>query len=358
MRSFESYLQQKEKISNDAWAKQLGDYFLEAEPLLSPEDNVEFSSRLLEAISIEDLNQWCKNLLPQENLILTLTGPDKDDIDYPEKEKFQAILNGISKKELEVYDDHVGDEALLLSDFNAVEIVSEAGLGGLKNAKSYTLENGVTVAIMSTNYNQDQILFSAYSYGGMSLLKRDELASAETMGSLLSVSGLGEFDASQLKKKLAGKIASVSPYLSEYTEGFSGSASPKDFETLMQLLYLRFEKPHFDEEAYNNMIERWKTSLPNMIADNDKAFGDTISYMTTNYHERTLVFDEQFLNEADFEKTVTVYKDRFANAADFNFVFVGNIDTTLALPLIQKYLGNLSSEKSHEEFVNHKAKPT
>jgi len=357
LRAFESYLQQKDKISNDAWAKQLGDYFLEAEPLLSPEDNIELSTRLLESISIDDLNQWCKNILPKENLILTMTGPDKEEIDYPEKEELQVILNSLSEKELTAYDDQVGGESLLSGDFKSADIVSEAGVGGLKNAKSYKLANGVTVAIMPTDYNQDQILFSAYSYGGMSLLKREDLASAETLGSLLSVSGLGEFDATQLKKKLAGKLASVSPYLSEYTEGFSGSASPKDFETLLQLLYLRFEKPHFDKEAYNNMIERWKTSLPNMLTDNDKAFGDTISYITTNYHARTLVFDEQFLNEADFDRTVAVYKERFANAADFNFIFVGNIDTMTALPLIQKYLGNLPGEKASEDFINHKAKP-
>jgi len=357
LRSFESYLQQKDKISNDAWAKQLGDYFLEAEPLLSPEDNIELSRHLLQTIGLEDMNKWCQNLLPKQNLILTLTGPEKDDIDYPEKEELQAILNGISDKNIEEYDDHFSEEALLSGDFKSVDIVSEDGLGGLKNAKSYKLSNGVTVALMPTDYNQDQILFSAYSYGGMSLLNRGDLASAETMGSLLSVSGLGDFDASQLKKKLAGKLANVSPYLSEYTEGFSGSASSDDFETLLQLLYLRFEKPHFDKEAYNNMIERWKTSLPNMVADNDKAFGDTISYMTTNYHARTLVFDEQFLNEADFDKTVAVYKDRFANAADFKFVFVGNIDTTTALPLIQKYLGSLAGGNAEEQFVNHEIKP-
>jgi zinc protease len=56
---------------------------------------------------------------------------------------------------------------------------------------------------------------------------------------VVSSGGLGKFSAVDLRKQLAGKVASVQPIVGETEEGLTGGGSPKDIETLFQLIYLR-----------------------------------------------------------------------------------------------------------------------
>ena len=48
-------------------------------------------------------------------------------------------------------------------------------------------------------------------------------------------------------------------------ESVNGSSTPKDFETLLQLTYLRFEKPRFDSTVFESILNRNRAMLPGMI---------------------------------------------------------------------------------------------
>ena len=53
---------------------------------------------------------------------------------------------------------------------------------------------------------------------------------------------------------LSDKVFSLSPYIGQLQEGFNGSSSVKDVETMLQMLYLYFTEPRFDETARNNFV--------------------------------------------------------------------------------------------------------
>src|SRR5690606_5101670 len=99
-----------------------------------------------------------------------------------------------------------------------------------------TLSNGLKVILKPTDFKNDQILFSARSKGGTSLVSDADFRSAEMADQLVSASGIAEFDEIQLGKLLTGKVVNVSPFIGTYSEGLSGSSSPKDFETALQLI--------------------------------------------------------------------------------------------------------------------------
>ena len=63
---------------------------------------------------------------------------------------------------------------------------------------------------------------------------------------LVAGSGVGPHDNVTLDKLLAGKRVSVSPYIGELFEGFHGSASPQDLESLFQLITLYATAPRLD----------------------------------------------------------------------------------------------------------------
>lgn len=60
---------------------------------------------------------------------------------------------------------------------------------------------------------------------------------------------------------LTGKSASTAYSLGDYTESVNGSSTTKDIETMLQMVYMRFEEPRFDEEMHEDLIERLKESV-------------------------------------------------------------------------------------------------
>ncbi len=66
----------------------------------------------------------------------------------------------------------------------------------------------------------------------------------------MELSGAGGHNAVDLQKLLAGKIASASPFVSLSSHGISGSSTPANIETALQLLYLEFTAPGDDPDAF------------------------------------------------------------------------------------------------------------
>ena len=103
--------------------------------------------------------------------------------------------------------------------------------------------------IPQSRLRKDQVQVSSYSKGGTSLYGIDKLASAQVTDQFIGAYGLGDYDAITLRKLLTGKQAQAGVNIGGLSESVGGASTPNDFETLMQLIYLRFEKPRFDKEG-------------------------------------------------------------------------------------------------------------
>ena len=122
----------------------------------------------------------------------------------------------------------------------------------------WKLSNGARVILKPTDFKNDEILFSAYSAGGTSLVPDKDYLSATFATAIIQQSGVGNFDNIALQKKLSGKIVNVDPTLGNLSEGFSGNASPQDIETFFQLVYLYGTSPRKDSTAFLSLIARSK----------------------------------------------------------------------------------------------------
>ncbi len=355
-RSYESYYANHSKISNEKHAKALGDLFLKSKPFPSIEWEMSFAAKTIPAITLEEVNALVNKYSEENNSALILKGPDNETQVYPTKEELLAVAAKVKASNVEAYTEEGNDKPLVAAKLNPAKITSSFEVDGT-DAKGYVLENGAKVVILPTEYSKDNISMSSFSFGGSSLITDKDLPSAGMATGIVSMSGVGEFNATQLQKKLTGKIARIGASLGGLTEGFSGSASPQDFETMMQLLYLNFEAPRFEEAPFNAQMARMRNSLANIGVDNNKALQDTIALASSNYNSRTLLFGEEFINKIDFKRASEIYKERFSDVSDFTFIFVGNINEEKHLPLIQKYIGNISSSNRKESFVDHKVGP-
>ena len=197
--------------------------------------------------------------------------------------------------------------------------------------------NGVRMILKPTNFKNDEIVMTAFSPGGLSLYPDQDVMSATLAPTIISQSGLGDYDLTGLQKKLSGNTARLSPYITELREGVSGSCSPKDMETMLQLNYLYFSNIRRDEDAYNSYLSRMKNMIKPMRSVPRVIFADTLSKIVSMNSPRVIAVpsDEQ-LDQVDLDRIMAIFSDRFADASDFTYIMVGNFETDLVLPMLEK----------------------
>ena len=341
---------------NSDWAQELAGYFLRAEPVLKASKYYDLVVRILGNIQLNDVQKYSQTL-NVNNSVLSVLGPDDNNLTYPVKDSFMEIINEVNTSKVEQIVETANDGPMVEKILKAKPIKGTFKIEGIEKAQGYVLGNGLKVILYPSKEKEDEISMNAVSFGGTSQLHIDDLPSAGRVDDLIQLSGVGKFSASELNKRLAGKNAYVSPYLDQYTEGFSGSTTNEDFELLLQLTYMYFESPRFDRKLFENQLKSWKESIKNELKDEQTVFQNKMAKAVTNSHKRTLTTSVKNLDKVSFDRAVKVYKDRFANASDFTFIFTGNFNKEKVLLQLQKYLGNIKSTNTIEKWVDHKMLP-
>lgn len=344
----ESAYKEKDKTDNESYIKEMQGHFLEQEPMVDFDYYYQYVKQLIPTITVEEVNAKAKDWNTDKNRVLIVSGPSEN-AKHLTKEEAVAIMDKVSKSEIQPYQDAVSDASLISEDLKGSKIVKIKTLPQF-NAVEWTLGNGAKVVFRKADYEKDDVSLTSYSKGGTSLYDVDMLPSASNTSSFVAGFGLGDFDAITLKKMLTGKMASCGVSIGGMSESVSGSSTPKDFETMLQLLYLRFEKPRFDKEIFESIINRNRAMLPTVMKNPQKIMKDSLQLIMTNYHPRTLLFNDQYVNQLSLEKMEQVYRDRIKDASDFTFFIVGNIDENEVKPLVEKYIGSLKSENRKENW--------
>ncbi|HJY22713.1 MAG TPA: insulinase family protein, partial [Hanamia sp.] len=176
-----------------------------------------------------------------------------------------------------------------------------------------------------------------------------DFQSAVNAPGIVASSGVAGFNSIELPKLLAGKIVSISPYISERYEGINGSASPADLETSLKLVHLFFTEPRIDSGIFKGLVSNFKSSLVNRANDPNSVFSDSANAILGNYHVRRTGPTIEKANQISMTRAFEIYKDRFADASDFTFFFVGNINEDSIRPLLETYIGSLPSVKRKEK---------
>jgi zinc protease len=299
---------------------------------------------------LDVLNKYVQAFIGDKNIAIVLTAPEKEGVTLPSKADLLTWFNEARKDEISAPKEEASSEPLLRDIPATGKIVSEKPDKKF-DATVLTLSNGVKVVVKSTTFKEDEILLSATSPGGSSHFPESEDANIKLFGQISNLGGLGNFSQTDLRKVLAGKNVSVNPSVSLIYEGFSGKSSVKDFETLLQLIYLNFTAPRTDEAAFQSYMTRIKSQLESQEANPEIAFSDTLTetlFVNPIRDKRIRVGD---LARVDYKTIMKWRNERFADASDFTFVFTGNLDLEKNKELITKYLGSLPSTKRKESFV-------
>ena len=351
MKRIENQYDERDKQETGRLFYPILSHFLTNEPLMGIDNEYMLLSQILPNLPVEVINQYVPELIREDNIVITLTAPEKEGEVLPAKDELLTMFEKANKQEVEPYKETVSNEPLIatLPVKGAIESKKH---DDTFDATILTLKNGVKVIYKPTTFKDDEILMSSFSFGGYSAMDQSDPYTLQEINNLATLGGVGNFSAIDLPKALAGKKASVHPFISTMTEGMDGSCSARDLETMLQLTYLYFNSPRSDEEAFQSYITRSKSMLANMEADPNTAFRDNMVFAMYDNHPLVKRMKAEDYDKIDYAKALKLYADRFKDANNFVFTFVGNIDPETFEPLIEQYIGSLKTKKNDETWTD------
>ena len=352
LRSFEQQFKEADKQTSGRLAMEYVAHFLEEQPVMGVDKELQMAKELIPTLKLAEINQLSEKWITKENRSVILTAPAKEGLKIPTEEYIVQILDEVEKMEVEAYKDKFLDLPLMAEEPKSGSTVASKSIpdNGL-NVTEMTLSNGVKVILKPTDFQNDQILLSAFSPGGHSIYDDKDFLSAANADDIVSRGGVGEFDKIALDKKLTGKTLRLNPYIAELWEGFDGSSSMEDFETLLQLVHLYATKPRKEQDAFDAFKNEMKEEMRNALSSPQGYFSNEFQKVVSGNHlRRRGILSEKEIESISLDRAYEVYRERFADCSDFTFVLVGNVDPEKSKPLIEKYLGSLPSKNRKENW--------
>jgi zinc protease len=349
LRNIEKSYEERDKTESKPYAMECTRNFTDDEGMPGIAYELGLYQKFLPEITLDEINNLVKKLISKENLVITISAPDKPNVPVPTKAEILAVFDSVSKSNITAYEDKVSKEPLMAEKPKPGKVVDEKINKDLGTTE-WKLSNGIKVVLKPTDFKNDEIILTAFSPGGTSVVSDKEYVSASSADDIVNESGIAKYNATELEKMLAGKIVSIQPYISNLNEGLNGSCSPKDIETFMQLINLYFTAPRQDEEAFQSYLAQTMEGLKNRNQDPNNAFMDSILVTMANYHFRARPQSIEYLKELDYNKAFKIYQDRFSDAGEFTFILVGSFKPEEVKPFFEQYIASLPATKRNEKW--------
>lgn len=351
LRFFEAAYAERENRDSAAHAQEYRDHFLANQASPGIEFELKLVQDLLPGIALEDVNRVAEDLVGQANRTVILIAPEKEDVTLPDEADLASAVEAVQTKAIDPYVDTSAGLSLMEEIPEAAAIVDELAIPELE-VTEIELDNGVRVIMKPTDFREEEVVFTAISPGGSSLVSDADFPEAAVVEFVVAQSGIGNLTYPELTRLLSGKRVGVNPSIDELTEGLGGSASTEDLETLFQLIHLYVAEPRVDEAAFTRIQDQLRAALANRDLNPNAALQDALSEALYGDTIRRGTLPLEEVEALDLDKAFEIYQDRFGDASDFTFVFVGSFDVDTLTALAQTYLGSLRGSDREETWVD------
>lgn len=339
---------------NGEFVEQCVQNFLEETPIIEPEKELEMVRKLDKTVTIDDVNALAKTIITNQNQVVTMFGPDKNTFKMPTN---SSIENAILKAQKQHYTPYKTQntltERLITKLPKPGSIISERTYK--YGYTEFTLSNGLKVYVRPTNFEPDEVNLKLFSLGGKNIYPDSEMPNLTYLMAGATIGGVAQYNDLTLEKMLAGKTATVTPFIDNDTRGMAGTSNVKDTKTLLELVYLYFTQPRKDPQAFKNLMEQQQEFLTNAHVNPMLAYNDTlhkVAYATN----RMASMDKEQLKRVNYNRIMHIYKELFANAANFKLILTGNININKLRPLLCQYIATLPSNNAKETIGTYEPK--
>ena len=319
--------------------------FYDNEAYMTPETELQLAQALCASINAAVLNQIAAQVITDENMVILYNGPEKEGLANPTEQQILDVLAAVKNADIQANVEESVNEPLISGELKGSK--TKKAKQTIYGATEWNLKNGVKVVVLPTQYEKDQVIFNITKKGGKTLIATEDLPSFEDdiWGLYLQNSGISKFAGKTVPKMLAGKSLSVTPFINGSRHGVSGNSTPKDLETALQIAYLYFTEPRFDQDEYMIGINQINALLPNLKANPDFQFSIAMDQILYGNNPRVVSLTEETLAKANLETIERVYRELFKDAAGAVVTIVGNVDLETLKPMVEKYIGSLPKGK-------------
>ena len=339
---------------NGEFVEQCVQNFLEETPIIEPEKELEMVRKLDKTVTIDDVNALAKTIITNQNQVVTMFGPDKNTFKMPTN---SSIENAILKAQKQHYTPYKTQntltERLITKLPKPGSIISERTYK--YGYTEFTLSNGLKVYVRSTNFEPDEVNLKLFSLGGKNIYPDSEMPNLTYLMAGATIGGVAQYNDLTLEKMLAGKTATVTPFIDNDTRGMAGTSNVKDTKTLLELVYLYFTQPRKDPQAFKNLMEQQQEFLTNAHVNPMLAYNDTLHKVAYATNRMESMNKEQ-LKRVNYNRIMHIYKELFANAANFKLILTGNININKLRPLLCQYIATLPSNNTKETIGTYEPK--
>lgn len=339
---------------NGEFVEQCVQNFLEETPIIEPEKELEMVRKLDKTVTIDDVNALAKTIITNQNQVVTMFGPDKNTFKMPTN---SSIENAILKAQKQHYTPYKTQntltERLITKLPKPGSIISERTYK--YGYTEFTLSNGLKVYVRPTNFEPDEVNLKLFSLGGKNIYPDSEMPNLTYLMAGATIGGVAQYNDLTLEKMLAGKTATVTPFIDNDTRGMAGTSNVKDTKTLLELVYLYFTQPRKDPQAFKNLMEQQQEFLTNAHVNPMLAYNDTLHKVAYATNRMESMNKEQ-LKRVNYNRIMHIYKELFANAANFKLILTGNININKLKPLLCQYIATLPSNNTKEAIGTYEPK--
>lgn len=339
---------------NGEFVEQCVQNFLEETPIIEPEKELEIVRKLDKTVTIDDVNALAKTIITNQNQVVTMFGPDKNTFKMPTN---SSIENAILKAQKQHYTPYKTQntltERLITKLPKPGSIISERTYK--YGYTEFTLSNGLKVYVRPTNFEPDEVNLKLFSLGGKNIYPDSEMPNLTYLMAGATIGGVAQYNDLTLEKMLAGKTATVTPFIDNDTRGMAGTSNVKDTKTLLELVYLYFTQPRKDPQAFKNLMEQQQEFLTNAHVNPMLAYNDTLHKVAYATNRMESMNKEQ-LKRVNYNRIMHIYKELFANAANFKLILTGNININKLKPLLCQYIATLPSNNTKETIGTYEPK--
>ena len=339
---------------NGEFVEQCVQNFLEETPIIEPEKELEMVRKLDKTVTIDDVNALAKTIITNQNQVVTMFGPDKNTFKMPTN---SSIENAILKAQKQHYTPYKTQNTL--TERLITKLPKPGSISSERTYKygytEFTLSNGLKVYVRPTNFEPDEVNLKLFSLGGKNIYPDSEMPNLTYLMAGATIGGVAQYNDLTLEKMLAGKTATVTPFIDNDTRGMAGTSNVKDTKTLLELVYLYFTQPRKDPQAFKNLMEQQQEFLTNAHVNPMLAYNDTlhkVAYATN----RMASMDKEQLKRVNYNRIMHIYKELFANAANFKLILTGNININKLRPLLCQYIATLPSNNTKETIGTYEPK--
>ncbi len=311
--------------------------------VLSDEDDKELSLKLLNEITLADVNARFRQILAISDERVRIFSKDGFKLSKDEFLKLFAKAPAYNTNlSANNNDKSLGNENLEPKEISSRSFDEKNGI------YTYKMSNGLQVIFKPLATKKDSILFAAISKGGTSDLADPKLGGFAV--ALTNESGVGKFNNYELSKVLNDKIVSYEKSIEALTQGIYGSSSSGDLSSLLAVINLEFSSPRADANVLERIKQRAKDELAKEQNLPEYKFSTEFSKFFYENNKRVAPLEMADIDALKLNELKEIIKDKFTNAASYTFVIIGDTDEQRLLPLIKKYIATLPKLGEAEEF--------